>query len=457
MTSNDLSFPQLAHVPVPTDPLSPFALIRTVIRNPIETWPLAVYEEELFRSRFVNRDTVFVMKPDLIKEVLVDRADAFVRAEAMRRALGPALGNAILTADGADWRWQRRAAAPVFRHERLMGFAPAMIAAAERTRDRWLALPSGTVINIAREMMLTTFDIIVETMLSGHAGIDVDRVEHGITDYLDSTSWTIALTLLRIPQWMPFPGKPRAARARDYLRSEILRIVAERRTSRDAPADLITLLLGARDPETGQAMSDREIADNLLTFITAGHETTALALTWTFYLLSRHPEVEQRVLQEITQVAGQRPLEPHHAAELTYTTQVIQEAMRLYPPAPIVVRAAAKDVEVGGTRIPRGTGVYVPIYAVHRHRKLWPLPDRFDPDRFAPEAAKARHRYAYLPFGAGPRICIGMGFAMLEAVLILATLLRSTRATLRPGYTPELKLRVTLRPAAGMPMRIEPR
>jgi cytochrome P450 len=449
--------PNPARIDPPRRQLPALKLIRTVIRNPIEVWPKAVFEEDVFRSRFMNRDTVFVMDPDLVREVLVEKADAFVKAETMRRALRPALGDAILTADGADWRWQRRAAAPIFRHERLLGFAPAMLEAAARTRDRWLALDPSREVDVGREMMRTTFDIIVETMLSGHAGIDVERVERGVTDYLESTSWAIALTLLQAPDWVPYPGKLRAVRARNYLRAELLRLAAERRPGAGARDDLITLLIEARDPETGQAMSDRDVADNLLTFITAGHETTALALTWTFYLLGLHPHIEARVVAEIDRVTGGAPLAAEHAGALGYTGQVLQEAMRLYPPAPVIVRAATRDVVIGAQPIARGTAVYVPVYALHRHAKLWDEPDRFDPDRFAAGAAKARHRYQYIPFGAGPRICIGMGFAMLEATLILATLLRATRARLRDRYTPGLKLRVTLRPFPGMPMRIEPR
>jgi cytochrome P450 len=216
--------------------------------------------------------------------------------------------------------------------------------------------------------------------------------------------------------------------------------------------DLVTLLLQARDPETGQSMTDREIADNLITFITAGHETTALALTWTFYLLSLYPEAEARIRAEIESVTGGGALAAEHIDQLAYTRQVISEAMRLYPPAPVVVRTAMRDLQLGDEPVEKGTLVYVPIYAVHRHEKLWHKPDSFDPDRFRPEIVKGRHRYAYLPFGAGPRICIGMSFALIEATVILAELVRATSLRLRPDYVPELKMRITLRPAAGMPM-----
>ena len=331
-----------------------------------------------------------------------------------------------------------------------------MLRAAGRTRERWIGA-QGTELDVAREMMRTTFDIIVETMLSGRGGIDVDRVERGITDYLESTSWVIALTLVRAPAWLPYPGRRRAEAARDELRAELLRLVQDRRRAGERSEDLITLLLEARDPETGQTMDDRDIADNLLTFITAGHETTALALAWTFYLLSLHPEAEARTLREIEAVTGGGPLEAAHLDRLVYTRQVLQESMRLYPPAPVVVRAATRDVRIGDALVRTGSPVYVPVYAVHRHEALWDAPDRFDPDRFTPDRVKSRHRYAYLPFGAGPRVCIGMSFAMLEAVAILAMLLPAMRLQLRPGYEPELKLRITLRPAGGMPMRVAPR
>jgi len=444
----------LPKVTPPPRQLSPFRLLWTVVRNPIETFPQPVYERALFRTRSFGRETVFVSDPELIRQVLVEQADSFEKAESLRRALEPALGDALLTADGARWRWQRRAAGPIFRHERILGFVPAMIEAAEQARDRWLALAPGTEIDVASEMMHTTFDIIAETMLSGRGNIDTVRAERGITDYVESTSWTTLFALLRAPHWTPYPGQRRAEAARDYLKGELIRLVTDRRRSSERRDDLITLLLEARDPETGTAMNDRDVVDNLLTFIAAGHETTALALTWTFYLLSLHPEIEARVLDEIETVTGGSALVPDHVGGLGYTRQVLMESMRLYPPAAIVMRTAIRDVVLGEERIEKGTPTYVLIYAVHRHKALWENPDLFDPDRFGPEAVKTRHRYAYLPFGAGPRICIGMNFALIEAVAVLAVLLRAVRLQVQPGHTPELKLRVTLRPGTGMPMMV---
>jgi cytochrome P450 len=215
--------------------------------------------------------------------------------------------------------------------------------------------------------------------------------------------------------------------------------------------------LEARDPETGQGMSETEVADNLLTLVTAGHETTALALTWSLFLLDRHEWAADRIAGEVAAVTGGSPVNDSHVPSLAFTRQVVQEAMRLYPPAAVVTREALRDMMIAGVPISAGTQVYVPIYALHRHARLWDRPDDFDPGRFDPAAVRLRHKFAYLPFGAGPHICIGMSFAMMEATAVLATLIRSLRFALRGGFQPDLVLRVTLRPGHGMPMRASPR
>jgi cytochrome P450 len=433
---------------------SPLALLLGVVRNPLDALPPAVFHAPLVHARVLGRDRFHVLEPSIIQEALVGNADALNKGPELRRSLGPALGQGMLTADGAHWRWQRQSAAPIFRHERLLAFLPAMLRAAEETRDRWLALTSGAKIDIGHEMMHTTFDIIVDTMLSGRANIDVSRTERAITDYLAPTGWVFALSLLNTPTWVPYPGRARMMAASRYLRGEVTRIASARRGEPGRSGDLIDLLLTAADPETGRTMSDAELTDNLLTFITAGHETTALGLAWTFDLLSRHPQIEQRLLAEVEQVTGGGPLLPEHIGQLAYTKQVFQEGMRLYPPVPIVARIVARPFMLANRQVPPGAMVYVPIYALHRHTALWERPDRFDPDRFAPEQTKARHRYAYMPFGAGPRICIGSGFAMLEGVAILATLLRAVRVTSIAEQPPKPRMRLTLRPEKKLWMRV---
>ena len=433
------------------------SVLRRLVRNPMEAWPAAVYTDPVTVTRMLGRFTVFVSDPDLVQQVLVDDAESFHKAESMRRALEPGLGQGILTAEGQRWRLQRRVAAPVFRPAHVNSFLPAMIRSSRKMRDDWAALPDGAPLEISREMMRVTFDIILDTMLSGAGDTDVARVEVSIRDFLESTSWAFALASLNAPLWTPYPGKGRAERGGGYLREIVRDRIALRRETGERRDDLLSLMLDAKDPETGDGLSDDDIRDNILTFIGAGHETTALALTWTFFLLARHPEIEQRVLAEIAEVTGGAALEAEDVSKLAYTRQVIQESMRVFPPVAMVVRQPTRDLSVGGVALTPRDNVFVPIYAIHRHTRLWPDPERFDPDRFAPEAVKARHRWSYLPFGAGPRICIGMGFALLEAVAILGTLLPAVRLTVPADFRPTPKLRVTMRPAEGMPMRVEHR
>jgi cytochrome P450 len=218
--------------------------------------------------------------------------------------------------------------------------------------------------------------------------------------------------------------------------------------------DLVDLLMAAEDPETGRRMTDELLRDNILTFIGAGHETTALALTWSLYLLGAHPPTAARVRAEIAKVAGDETITVEHVERLTFTRQVVQEAMRLYPSLPIMTRMAGEDVEAGGLKIRKGTFVFIAIYALHRHRLLWRDPDAFDPDRWAQGESEGRHRFAYLPFGGGQRVCIGQGFAMMESVAVLATLVRGATLVPDPGHKIRPLVRVSMRPQGGMPMTL---
>ena len=446
--------------PVRTDPIGfpagLWTIVRTVARNPLEAIPAPVYREPFLRVRALGRDTVHVASPELVRAVLLDHADSFVKSEAAQRTLVPAIGQAILTAEGARWRWQRRALAPTFRPERMLGYVPLMRARAETRSAAWRSAP-GTAIDAAEEMMRITFDIVLDAMFSGADGIDVEAFAADITTAIEGTGWIVALTLLGLPEWFPYPGRRRAEAARRRLRDRVDALVRERRARPIAAADLLTRLLEAEDPETGQRMSDRDVADNVLTLMIAGHETTALALTWSLYLLALHPEAATRIRAEVAAVTGGGPVEAVHLDRLVFTRAVIDEAMRLYPPAPVVPRQVAEPVDLPGVgRLAVGTQVIVPVYAIHRHERIWSDPDSFDPERFLGDAARDRPRYAYLPFGAGPRICIGMSFALVEAVVVLATLVSGLRFDLAPGTEPRLKSRITLRPEPGLPMRVAP-
>ncbi len=433
------------------------AVLAALLRDPLAALPPEIYDAPFVEARLAGHRRLYLADPALIQDALVRHAEDLEKTEDLQRVLAPVLGAGLLTAEGPHWRWQRRAAAPAFAAARLGAFLPAMIAAAETAARRWAALGPGGLVDIGHETTVTTFDIIVATMLSGGAGLDVARVERSVADYLGPTGWVFAYGLLGLPRWTPYPGQRRAAAANRYFRAAIRDAVARRRAAPAGEDDLVSMLLASPDPETGRAMTDGDLADNIATFIAAGHETTANGLAWTLHLLSRHPDAEARLVAELRSVVGDGPVRPDHVPRLAFTRAVFEEAMRLYPPAPLIARRAVRPFDLGGVRLDVGTQLIVPIYALHRHRRLWPDPERFDPDRFAPGEAKARHRYAYLPFGAGPRICIGAGFAALEAVAILAVLLRAFGLEAADAGDARAAMRVTLRPARPIRMRLRPR
>ena len=269
----------------PEGPLTGLRWLRTVVRNPIESWPADIYKQSIFTSRLLGRDIVFVMAPELVRKVLVSSSEHFDKGEISRRALGPVLGDALLTAEGDHWRWQRRAAAPTFRPEAMAPYYPAVQAAAEHRLTEWAALPDGALVNVAHEMMRTTFDAILDAMLTGRHSMDANRVERAITDYLSSTGWVILLALLGLPAWLPYPGRIRSEIARRFLKRAARQAVKHSQNSPD-PSNLVACLAKASDPTTHRVMNEVDLTDNFITFMAAGHETTALALTWTWYLLA---------------------------------------------------------------------------------------------------------------------------------------------------------------------------
>jgi cytochrome P450 len=452
-----LADPDLVPFEPPPRPLGLRGL-PTLWRNYVESIPRAAYEQGI--TRITNRmsDVILACEPDLIGEILVDKADAFHRDPATRRAFAPVIGDsALFLAEGAEWRWQRRAVAPIFRHDTLLSFVPIFAAMAARQVERWRAAKSGAPVDAAADMTRTTFDIIVEAMLGGSASLDQERFAKALTDNFETIPWHLVYVVLRLPTWMPYPHRGRAMRSRDFLHREVARIIAARRLKPSARPDLLDLLVSAEDPETGRRMTDAEVVNNLLTFISAGHETTAVALTWTLWLLAKDQGVQQRVFDEVRAVAGDAPITAAHCDGLTYCRQVISEAMRLFPPAASMGRQPKAAMELRGMAITPRTRIHIPIFALHRNVRLWDNPNVFDPERFAAEAVKGRSRYAFMPFGGGARVCIGASFAMLEAAVILATLVRAFHVHPVPGHRPKPVARVTLRPADGMPLLLAAR
>ena len=430
--------------------------LRTLLRNYIETIPRPAYEQSVTRIRTRLSDVLIVSDPNVIQEILVEKAEAFGRDPATRRSFAPVIGDtSLFLAEGADWRWQRRAVAPIFRHETLLSFVPIFATMAQRQVERWRAVQRAVPIDAAAAMTHTTFEIIVEAMLGGSASLDAERYSRALTDNFDTIPWHIIYVMFSIPDWMPYPHRRRAMQSRDFLHRDIRRIVESRRSIQSSQPDLLNLLLAARDHETGRTMSDDEIVANLFTFITAGHETTAVvALTWALWLLAKDQATQQRVFEEVRAVAGDQMIDATHVEGLSFCRQVVQEAMRLFPPAPGIARISKNAMEIGGIHIPARTRIHIPVFALHRNVGLWDNPNAFDPDRFAADRVKTRPRYAFLPFGGGPRICIGAGFAMIEAAIILATVVRAFCFQPVAGHRPKPVARVTLRPTGGMPLLI---
>jgi cytochrome P450 len=428
--------------------------IRTVLDNPIEAWPRAVYEDRTWAPRDRMWRVLYVMDPEAIRGVLLDDQASFAKGDLFQRMLSPALGEGLLTAEGAHWRWQRQAAAPAFRHDRIAAMTPLISAAAERALARWRNAGDGARTDVAHDMVRATFDVILATMLSGGEGFDIDEASREIATYLETVGKPGVADLVGAPLWMRNLLQPRGMRAARYLKEIVGAVVARRRAGGETRGDLLDLLLAASDPETGRAMSDVDVRDNIITFIGAGHETTALALTWALYLIGRHPPTEARLLAEVAAVAGDAPVEAAHVEKLVFARQVVLEAMRLYPPVAVVPRVCRTATTVAGRAIAPGHIVLIPIYALHRHRALWDDPDVFDPDRFAPEKGLEKRRFAYMPFGGGPRICIGMQFALIEAVAILATLVRGASFEPDPSHRIRPLVRITMRPEGGMPMTV---
>ena len=437
----------------PAKPLGRLAFISRFVRNPLSVVPKAAYEEDVVASMRGRRPMIWVTSPALIRRILLDEREKFQKLSQIR-LLSPLLGKGILTSEGADWKWQRQASAPMFRHQDLTTFVPTFVRTTEALIERWRAASKSAVQLIEREMTGVTFDVISATLLPSGDKTVAPAVELATGRFQRAGAWGQLYAFAGMPRWLPQPGRRSQASAVRILRDAVLALLRERRSAGETRDDLLHRLMAARDPETGQSMNDEQLVDNLLTFYLAGHETTAKALTWTLYLLSRSPQWAEALENEIERVTGGRPVDAGHIDQLALVQQVIKESMRVYPPVPLMSRQAVVDTKLDGIPVKVGTSLVMPIYAIHRHRKRWQDPDAFDPERVAPEREAKIPRYQYMPFGAGPRICIGNAFAMIEATAMLSTMLQHARFAPVEGYEPEPIARVTLLPRGGMPLKV---
>jgi cytochrome P450 len=450
--------PQLALPVHPEGRMTLRRFLRALHDNALATHAPEAFEQDIIANRLLWRRTFIVNEPNAIRHILLDNADNYIKSEVGRRLLEPGLGRGLLTSEGETWRRHRRIMAPAFDPRSVAGYAPIMTDTAEALAAKWDTLPDGAEVEVAAVMMHATLEIISRAMFSSDSDKVVGIIEEGVNKYQTIVRPRL-LDLLHAPLWLADLVAPRhTAGIFDEFDAMVDRLLTERGRAPDAePKDLLARLIAARDSETGGGMSAKEVRDQVVTIFMAGHETTAQALSWTWYLLSQHPAVEAKLYRELEAVLGGRTPRNDDIAALPYTRMVIEEAMRLYPPAHTTSREPIADDEVLGHRIPAGAEVLIVPWLLHRRPSLWDNPGRFDPERFSPENAAARSRFAYIPFGAGPRICIGAVFAMTEAMLLLATLAQRYRLRLKPGHPVEPQGLITLRPRYGLKMLLERR
>lgn len=447
-------------IPTPrTEPVGPLRMIAILRRNPLELWSEAHYREPILVGKTMLGDRAVVNDPVAIRRVFLDNAANYRKDELQLRVLRPGLGKGLLTAEGEDWRAQRRALAPLFAPRQVSAFVPAMHAVARANVERLRRKRSGRTVDLSEEMARLTLEMLEHTLFSQGLGRDASEFQQAVTQYFDTAGRVDPLDLLGLPAFLPRLGRRRARGTLDFFARAVNDIVAARRAllarGEAGPRDILTLLLDAQDPETGRGMTEDDIRANIVTFIGAGHETTANALTWTLYLLSQAPAWRDRVENEVAERFD--PVRDEMPDDLPVTKAAFEEAMRLYPPAAILSREAIDADVLAGRRIRAGTVVTIAPFLLHRHRTLWRDPDAFDPSRFLGEERETIDRFAYIPFGAGPRVCIGQGFAMSEGVIALAHLLKAFRFDLADNHPVEPVQRITLRPKHGMRMTMAER
>lgn len=395
---------------------------------------------EFVRLRIGFIPLLLASSPELAHAILVENEDAFVKSHGLAVFARPLLGNGLLTSEHDVHRGQRKRMAPAFTPSRVASYAGAMIERSERAAGRMLALGEC---DLAEESMRATLDIVGKTLFDADLAEDASEVGFALTDAMERMMASL-VAFPPTPPAIPTPNNRKLRAAVERLDAIVYRLVRDRRLEGRDRRDVLSILL-AEDAD-GSRMTDLEVRDEAMTLFLAGHETTAAAVAWALLLLAKHPEIRASLERELDEVIGDRPLAHDDLARLRLTEAVLEETMRLYPPAYFLGRRATREVELGGHRLGRNEVVLINVAGIHRNPRVWEDPDRFDPSRFDPVRRKAIPRHAYLPFGAGPRICIGSQFAMMEGKILLATLVRRLTIAIDPDARLEEEPLITLRP-----------
>ncbi|ALF56155.1 cytochrome P450 [Nostoc piscinale CENA21] len=391
-----------------------------------------------------------VTNPDYIEEVLKNRQD-FIKSRGLR-SLKTLLGEGLLTAEGESWLWQRRLAQPVFHQKRINGYSQIMVEYANQMLQTWR---DGETRDIHADMMQLTLEIVMKCIFSAEVDAGEAKVVANALDIAMHWFESKRKQNFLVWEWFPRPENINYRRAITQMNEAIDKLIQERRHSQEKTHDLLTMLMEAKDEQTGQQMDDKLLRDEVATLMLAGHETTANTLSWTWMLLAQNPEVRQKLQSELDQVLQGKLPTLENLGKLVYTQQVIKESMRLYPPVSLMGREAAVDTQIGDYEIPQGTSIMISQWVMHRHPKYFENAEAFQPERWTEELEKQLPKGVYIPFGDGPRICIGKGFAQMEAALLLATIAQSFQIDLVPGYPIVPQPSITLRPENGLKVEIK--
>ena len=414
------------------------------IRNPVEGFGPLTYTQPIVTARTMGQVLHVISDPEGMNEVLVKQASKFTKTAIDARILGPATKEGLLSVHGEQWKRQRKSVAPIFRKRHMADLAPLITEVIEDFSRRLDARPR---VNLSDAMAEVTFDVLAKALLGDPKGLDRDRLKTATRAVVTGAGTLRPDDLLPFPRWVPRPMKPSGTAALKRLKRAADDLIAER--TREPKDDLVGLLINAG------TLSPREQRDNLIGFFIAGHETTALTLTWALYLIGRHRPTQERIRKEVRAVAGDAPIAYEQLEQLTFTQAVIDETMRLYPPAPLLNREPQEEVEVLGRTLEPGDAVVLNNYVMHRTARLWEDPLLFDPDRFLRDPSLKGKGAPYMPFGAGPRICVGAAFATMEAVMVLGSLARDYDVVVAESVYPRPLMTVTLRPEGGVPARLE--
>lgn len=437
----------------PTEILGMFASLRAVRQNALAIIPQLAYEQPIVTGSTGISHWHMVQGPEGMKRVFLDNVSNYPKSEVVLRMLRPAVGKSLFTSEGAEWRWQRSAMAPVFTARNVTALAPLMSETARRTAER-LEKRSGET-ELLSEMLSATFDVICEVALSGRDHFDSEKYAAAITQYFLTIGRTSLLDFLEAPAWIPRPAELAGRGSVKTMHQMVAKAIeARRKETRKGTEDLLDYMLKAEDADTGRRMSSKDLLNNLQFFIVAGHETTAITLAWALYLCAHDQEVQAKARAEAQSILRGDIAGAAEVKAAPYLEQILLETMRLYPPVGFLARKARAKDQLYDRNVNKGDTILLNLYGMHRHQDLWQHPAIFDPDHFSEERKCLHHKYQYLPFGAGPRICVGANFAMIQAEIILMTLLSKFQFTPTAHKHPHPTMQMTIRPEPGVYLNV---